>query len=138
MENKNNSSTKVYFMAMCMYWLIFGLITIFYPQMMDMFHSADGITSNTRFSNHVWMHGGFDILALCIILFVLSGEQVSRRILIAAALAALMPTTAITYSLLATPFWNPLFVVADLGCFAFVIWGFALASKQIQVNPAGR
>jgi hypothetical protein len=129
MKKSDTNTTKVYFIAMGIYWLIFGLITIFYPKMMDMFQTENGVASKTIFSNHVWLHGGFDIVALCIILFTLSNEVVNRKILRASALAALMPTIAIFYSLAATSFWNPMFIGAGIGCLAFVVWGFALASK---------
>ena len=111
------------------YWLIFGLITIFCPQIMDMFQTDAGVSAKTAFSNNVWLHGGFDIVALCALLFALSGQQVNRKILRATAFAAFMPTIAIFYSLAATHFWNPLFIVAGLGCFAFVVIGFILAGK---------
>jgi hypothetical protein len=97
---------------------------------MDLFQTPAGVNAKTAFSNHVWMHGGLDIISLCILLFALSGETVNRKIVRATALAALMPTLAITYSLIATNFWNPLFIVAGLGCFAFVVWGFWLAMKM--------
>lgn len=129
MENNSDNKTKIYFTSMGAYWLVFGLITIFYPKMMDMFHSETGVGAKTTFSNHVWLHGGFDIVALCVILFALSREAVTRNILRATAISALMPTIAITYSLFGTSFWNPLFIAAGLGCFAFVVWGFVLASK---------
>jgi len=129
METNNSNKTRIYFTSMGAYWLVFGLITIFYPNMMDMFQSETGVGAKTSFSDHVWLHGGFDIVALCVMLFALSREAVSRNILRATAIAALMPTIAITYSLLTTPFWNPLFIGAGLGCFAFVVWGFVLASK---------
>lgn len=120
---------KTYLLAMAAYWIVFGLITTFYPALMDLFQTQEGISAKTTFSDHVWMHGGLDIISLCVVLFALSGEVVSKKILQAAAIAALMPTLAITYSLIATPYWNPLFIVAGLGCFAFVVWGFVLASK---------
>lgn len=129
METNNSNKTKIYFASMGAYWLVFGLITIFYPNIMDMFQSETGVGAKTSFSDHVWMHGGFDIVALCVVLFALSREAVSRSLLMATATAALMPTIAITYSLLATSFWNPLFIGAGLGCFAFVVWGFVLAGK---------
>ena len=129
METNNSNKTRIYFTSMGAYWLVFGLITIFYPKMMDMFQSETGVGSKTSFSDHVWLHGGFDIVALCVMLFALSREAVSRNILRATAIAALMPTIAITYSLLRTSFWNPLFIGAGLGCFAFVVWGFVLAVK---------
>ena len=129
MENKR--TTKVYFIAMGAYWLVFGLITIFYPKMMDMFQTENGINAKTAFSDHVWLHGGFDIVALCVLLFALSQETVSKKVLRATALAALMPAIAIAWSLGTTSFWNPIFIGAGLGCFAFVIWGFALARKKM-------
>ena len=129
MKPNNSNSSKVFFISMASYWLIFGLITIFYPKMMDMFQTENGITSKTAFSDHVWLHGGFDIVALCILLFALSRQPVSRNILRATAFAALMPTLAITYSLVATPFWSPLFIGAGIGCFAFVVWGFVPARR---------
>ena len=129
MENNSDNKTKIYFTSMGAYWLVFGLITILYPKMMDMFQSETGVGAKTTFSDHVWLHGGFDIVALCVLLFALSREAVTRNILRATAIAALMPTIAITYSLFGTSFWNPLFIVAGLGCFAFVVWGFVLAAK---------
>ena len=129
METNNSNKTRIYLTSMAAYWLVFGLITIFYPKMMDMFQSETGVGAKTSFSDHVWLHGGFDIIALCVLLFALSNEAVSRNILRATAIAALMPTIAITYSLLTTRFWNPLFIGAGLGCFAFVVWGFVLAGK---------
>jgi hypothetical protein len=122
-------SAKTYLIAMAVYWLVFGLITIFRPGLMDMFQTEAGINAKTEFSSHVWMHGGFDIVALCIILIALSAENVSRRVIRATALAALMPSIVIFYSLATTSFWNPLFIGAGLGCFAFVIWGFVLSGK---------
>ena len=130
MENSNANKTKPYFLAMTAYWLVFGLITIFYPAIMDMFQTENGVAAKTTFSNHVWLHGGFDIVALCVLLFALSREAVSRNVLRATALAALMPTIAITYSLVGTTYWNPLFIGAGLGCLAFVAWGFFLAGKS--------
>lgn len=123
------NTTKVYFLAMAAYWMGFGLITIFYPALMDLFQTSIGVNSKTEFSNHVWLHGGFDIMALCILLFALSREEVNRNVLLATAIAALMPTTAIAYSLVGTDYWNPLFIGAGLGCFAFAVWGFSLATK---------
>jgi len=129
MENKS-PNTKTYFVAMAAYWLVFGLITIFYPKLMDLFQTEEGVNAKSTFSDHVWLHGGLDIVALCIVLYALSGERVSKRILRGTAFAALMPTIAIFYSLAGTAYWNPLFIGAGLGCFAFSIWGFALAAKS--------
>lgn len=122
-------SSRIYLICMCLYWLVFGLITTFSPSLMDMFQTEEGINAKTAFSNHVWTHDGLDIIAFCIILFALSRETVSRNILRAVALAALMPTIGIFYSLITTPYWNPLFIGSGLGCFAFVVWGFVLAGR---------
>ncbi len=121
--------TRIYFLAMGSYWLAFGLITILYPNLMDLFQTSSGVEAKSAFSNHVWLHGGFDIVALCVLLFALSREPVSRNLLRATAIAALMPTLAISFSLIATPYWNPLFIGAGAGCFAFSVWGFILASR---------
>ncbi len=130
MEKINVKITKIYFVAMGIYWLVFGLITIFYPKLMDLFQTEAGVNAKTTFSDHVWRHDGFDIVALSILLFALSREMVSRNILRATALAALMTTIAIVSSLMTTPYWNSLFIGAGMGCFAFVIWGFVLAAKK--------
>ena len=130
MENKNVKPTKIYFIVMGVYWLFFALITILYPKFMDIFQTQAGINAKTQFSDHVFLHDGFDIIALCIILFALSGERVSRRILWGATFAALMPAIVIFYSLITTSYWNPLFIGAGLGCFVFVAWGYVLATKK--------
>jgi len=115
---------------MTVFWLVFGLITTFYPQLMDLFQTEQGVNAKTAFSNHIWRHDGLDIIAVCILLFSLSRQATLPANLIrAAALATLMPVIAIAYSLMATPYWNPLFIGAGLACAAFVIWGFALASR---------
>ena len=130
MEERNTRRTKTYFIAMALYWLIFGLITIFFPKLMEIFQTPTGIEANSKFSNHVWLHGGFDILAFCILLFALSKEKISRYLLLATALAAMMPAIAITFSLVRTPYWKTLFFGAALGCFVFAVWGYILAVKK--------
>lgn len=126
---------RTYFLAMGAYWLVFGLITTFYVPLMNLFQTAEGVAAKTAFSNHVWFHGGLDILALCVLLFALSTQPPNRMMLRAAALAALGPTIAITWSLVATSWWNPLFAVAGLGCFAFAVWGFLLADRVGKPAP---
>jgi hypothetical protein len=127
---------RTYFLSMGVFWLVFGLITTFYPSLMDLFQTAEGVAAKTAFSNHVWFHNGLDIIALCVLLFALSTQAPSRTMLRAAAVAALGPTIAITWSLVATSWWNPLFVVAGLGCFGFSVWGFLLANPIVQpVTP---
>jgi hypothetical protein len=130
MKPQTTNTSRIYFIAMGAYWLVFGLITAFYPKLMDMFQTETGISAKTAFSDHVWRHDGFDIVALAVLLFVLSGEVVSRKVIIATAVAALMATIAVFSSLLTTPYWNMMFIVAGIGCFAFVVWGFALAARS--------
>lgn len=129
------ASPRTFLVAMAAYWLIFGLVTTFHPALMDLFQTREGIAAKTAFSDHVWFHGGLDILSLCVLLFALSTQRPSRTMLRAAAVAALGPTIAIAWSLAATHWWNPLFVVAGLGCFAFALWGFALAGRAERPAP---
>ena len=129
MENTKPNTTKVYFIAMAAFWFIFGMITTFYPALMNMFQTETGISAVTTYSDHIWRHDGFDIIAISVLLFALSRETVSRNIIIAAASVALLVTIAIISSILSTPYWNMLFLVPGLSCFAFVVWGFMLAAK---------
>jgi hypothetical protein len=129
METTKPNPTKIYFIAMATFWLVFGLITTFYPALMNMFQTETGISAVTTYSDHIWRHDGFDIIAISVLLFALSRETVSRNILIAAASVAMLVTIAIISSILSTPYWNMLFLVPGLSCFAFVVWGFMLAAK---------
>jgi hypothetical protein len=130
MENVKPNPTKVYFIAMGAFWFVFGIITTFYPVLMNMFQTDTGISAVTTYSDHVWRHDGFDILAISVLLFALSREAVSRNILGAATILALLVTIAIISSLLTTPYWNMLFLVPGVSCLAFAIWGFMLAAKM--------
>ena len=125
----NNNAVSIYLKAMAVYWLVFGLITIFYPSLMNLFQSAEGIAAHTALSDHIWMHGGFDILSVSILVFALSQASISRLMLRAVGVAAFMPAIAIGYSLAATPYWNPLFIVAGVGCLAFAVGGFVFANR---------
>ena len=129
MENNKTNSTKVYFIAMAAFWFIFGLITTFYPALMNMFQTETGINAVTNYSDHIWRHDGLDILSISVLLFALSRERASRTMVRAAAVVALLVTFAILSSLLTTPYWNMLFLVPGLSCFAFAVWGFMLAAK---------
>ena len=129
METTKPNPTKIYFISMAAFWLVFGLITTFYPALMNMFQTETGISAVTTYSDHIWRHDGFDIIAISVLLFALSRETVSRNILIAAASVAMLATIAIISSILSTPYWNMLFLVPGLSCFAFVVWGFMLAAK---------
>ncbi len=129
MGNNKPNPAKVYFIAMAAFWFVFGIITTFYPALMNMFQTETGIRAVTNYSNHIWRHDGFDIIAISVLLFTLSRETVSRDILRAAAVVALLVTIAIISSLLTTTYWNMLFLVPGLSCFAFAVWGFMLAAK---------
>jgi hypothetical protein len=129
METTKPNPTKIYFIAMATFWLVFGLITTFYPALMNMFQTETGISAVTTYSDHIWRHDGFDIIAISVLLFALSRETVSRNMLIAAASVALLATLVIISSLFTTPYWNMLFLVPGVGCFAFVVWGYMLVAK---------
>ena len=132
MENTQPAPTKIYFIAMAAFWLIFGLITTFYPALMNMFQTDAGISAATTFSDHVWLHDGLDILSISVLLYALSREKVSRNTLRASAIVALLVAIGITSSLLTTPYWNMLFIVPGLSCLAFAVWGFRLSLMATQ------
>ena len=129
MERTKSNPAKLYFIAMSAFWLVFGLITTFYPALMNLFQTQTGINSVTSYSDHIWRHDGFDIISISVLLFALSREAVSRNMLRAAAIVALLVTVAILSSLFTTSYWNMLFLVPGLSCFAFAVWGFMLAAK---------
>lgn len=129
MEGSKSNSTKVYFIAMGAFWLIFGLITAFFPALMNLFQTETGIGAVTAYSDHVWRHDGFDIISISVMLFALSRETASQNMLRAAAVVALLVTIAIMSSLLTTSYWNLFFLVPGVSCFAFAVWGFVLAAK---------
>src|SRR5688572_33207182 len=119
MEKLNVKNTKIYFVAMGIYWLVFGLITIFYPKLMDLFQTETGVNAKTTFSDHVWLHDGFDIVSLSILLFALSREVLSRNVLPATSLAAFLTPIALFFSLRTSPYWTLLFTITGLCCSAF-------------------
>lgn len=129
MENIKPPVTKVYFLAMAAFWFIFGLITTFYPALMNLFQTEAGISAITDYSIHVWFHDGLDIISISVLLFALSRETVSRFTIQAAAVVALLVAFGIANSLLTTPYWNMMFLVPGVSCLAFSIWGFMLASR---------
>ena len=129
MENVKPNPTKIYFIAMAAFWFVFGMITTFYPSLMNMFQTETGISAITTYSDHIWRHDGFDIIAISVLLFTLSREIVSRNILRAAAVVALLVTIAIISSIFTTPYWNMLFLVPGVSCLAFAVWGLMLAAK---------
>lgn len=119
-----------FLIAMAIFWLLFGLGTTFYPRMMQLFMTPEGISASTAFSDQVWLHEGLDILSVCLLLFALSKLPVTKTTIRLAATVGLMPTAAVIYSILTTTFWKPLFLVPGLGCFAFAAYGFWLASRM--------
>ena len=121
--------TRRFLLGMVAFWLPFGLITTFYPALMDLFQTQEGVAAKTTFSNHVWMHGGFDILSVCVLVFAISQLPPTSATLRLVGVAALMPTIAIVWSLVATPYWNPLFIVAGLGCLSFGVGAFIFAGR---------
>lgn len=124
-----HNSSKIYFIAMGAFWFIFGIITTFFPSLMNMFLTSEGINSTTTYSDHVWRHDGFDILSISVFFFALSRETASRNMIRAGAIVALLVTVAIFSSLLTTQYWNMLFIVPGITCLGFTIWGFRLTSK---------
>ena len=125
----SEQSARRFLLGMVAFWLPFGLITAFYPAVMDLFQTPEGVGAKTAFSNHVWMHGGFDILSICLLVFAISRTRLTSSTLRLVGLAALMPTLAIAWSLVATPYWNPMFIVAGTGCLAFGLGAFVVAAK---------
>jgi hypothetical protein len=123
------STYRTFFVAMALYWLGFGLGTTFYPRMMQMFMTPEGIAASTAFSDQVWLHGGLDILSISVLLLALSTVPATRTTLRAAGLVGMLPVVAMIYTLAATPFWAPLFLVPAAGCFAFGVYGFVLAGR---------
>jgi len=111
------------------FWFIFGIITTFFPSLMNMFQTSEGISSVTTYSDHVWRHDGFDILSISILFFALSREMAGRNMIRASAVVALLVTVAIFSSLFTTQYWNMLFIVPGVTCLAFAIWGVMLSSK---------
>ena len=114
---------------MAIYWLGFGLGTTFYPRMLHMFMTPDGVAASTAFSDHVWLHDGLDILSVALLIFVLSGVPATRMTLRAAAAVGLLPPIAMIYGLMTTSYWSVMFLIPGAGCLAFAVWGFLLSSR---------
>lgn len=134
------SAHRTYLSSMALFWLGFGLATAFYPRMMQLFMTSEGIAASTAFSDNVWLHDGLDIISVCLLLFALSRLPATPTSLRLAAVVGLLPAVGIANGVLMTPYWSPLFVVPGLGCSAFAIWGFALArraSMPMAVAPLG-
>lgn len=118
-----------YLNSMAIFWLAFGLGTAFYPRMMQLFMTPEGVAASTAFSDHVWLHDGFDIISICILLFAMSRLPATATSLRLTAIVGLLPALGIANGVFMTPFWTPLFFVPGVGCLAFAVWGFVLAGK---------
>ena len=66
------SKGVAYFRSLAGFYAVFGLITTFYPRLMQLFMTDEGVDATTRFSDQVWLHGGLDILSITLLLFVFS------------------------------------------------------------------
>jgi len=128
-------SSKIYLRTMAVFWMMVGLSGILNPASMDSFHSEIGLEESSSFSDHVWFHGGLDILSWAIILFAISFEKISRRMTYIIAISALGPTFASVYSVLFTPFWTNMFFISGLMAFLFFVWGIVIANSMKRVTP---
>ena len=117
---------------MAAFWLVFGLGTSFYPKMMQLFMTPEGVASSTAFSDHVWLHDGLDIISVCLLLFALSRLPTTATTLRLAAVVGLLPALGIINGIFMTPYWRPIFVVPAVGCLVFAIWGFALSRRPME------
>ena len=127
---------QIYLQAMAIFWAVFGLITTFVPQLMELFMTDEGVAATSAFSDQVWLHGGLDILSVCLLLWFVSTRPTTPTGLRVAAVVALMPTAAIVWTLVTTPFWSPLFLVPAAGTVAFAVWGFWLSAAKPVAAPA--
>ena len=98
--------------------------------------TPEGVAASTAFAGHVWLHDGLDIISICVLLFALSRLPATPTSVRLAAVVGLLPALGIANGILMTPYWSPLFVVPDLGCFAFAIWGFSLARRATSSSRA--
>lgn len=127
---------RTYLRALAAFYMGFGLVTTFYPRLMQLFMTQQGIDASSPFSDQVWLHGGLDILSICILLFVFSTLPITKKTLQAAATVALLPVVAIVYTYVATPFWKPLFLLPAVIALAFSAYGFVLAHSALNKNAA--
>ena len=118
---------QVYLQALAIFWLVFGLITTFYPRVMELFMTDRGRDAGSSFSRNLWLHDGLDILCVALLLLVLSTMPATRKILLAAATVSLAPVVAISYSLVATDFWSASFLIPAAAAAGFAVYGFLLA-----------
>ena len=128
--DERDGTAQTYLRLLAAFWATFGLITTFVPQVMELFMTDEGKDAGTAFSDNVWLHDGLDILAVALLLWVLATLPASAKTLRAAAVVALAPVLAIAYSLIATDFYNALFLVPLGASLAFSAYGFTLAQRR--------
>lgn len=126
-----------YFRALALFYAVFGLITTFYPRLMELFMTEEGRDATTDFSDQVWLHGGLDILSVALLLLVLAQLPATALTVRAAAVVALMPTAAILYTFLSTPFWSALFLVPGAAALGFAVYGLLLARAIDKPRATG-
>jgi hypothetical protein len=132
----NTDTGRSYFRVMALFYLGFGLATTFYPRFLQLFMTERGIDASTSFSDQVWLHGGLDILSISLLLLAFSTVPVKTNTIRLAAIVPLFPAAAIVYTLIATPFWTPLFLLPAAGCFAFAVYGFVLSRNYSNATVA--
>jgi hypothetical protein len=125
------SSARKFYISMGLYWMGFGLGCTFYPAMMKLFMTPAGKAATTPYSDHVWLHGGMDILSVTLLLFALSTIPATKTTLRVAATVGLLPTAAMIYGVATGLYWSPVFLVPAAGCLAFAVWGFVLARRIV-------
>ena len=131
----NMQNPKIYLRAMGLFWALIGVMNIANPGSMDSFLSETGLQVSNEFSDHAFFHGGMDIVAWAIILFALSFETLSKRMILIVGCSALAPTAAIVYSVVFTPYWTAMFLVTGSMAFGFFLWGLFVHSR-IQIADA--
>jgi hypothetical protein len=129
------SSHRRFLTAMAIFWLLFGLGTTFYPRLLQLFMTPAGVGASTAFSDQVWLHGGLDILSVCLLLVALSTVPSTKTTLRLAATVGLLPAAAIVYTTAFTAFWTPIFLIPAAACLGFAAYGFWLA-RLAPVAPA--
>ena len=96
------TSHRTYLSSMALFWLAFGVGTAFYPRMMQLFMTPEGVAASTSFSDHVWLHDGLDIISVCVLLFALSRLPATPATLRLSALVGLLPALGIANGVLMT------------------------------------
>ena len=127
------SVARRFFIAMAAFWFVLRSRHDVLPAHDADVHDACGHRGvDAIFRSSLVAHGGLDILSVCLLLVALSTVPATKTTLRLAATVGLLPVAAMVYTLVATPFWSPLFLVPAVGCFGFAIYGFLLAGRVDQ------